>query len=85
MTGLGRSTGFEPTVARWGEDRKGATDRMTAEVAKAGTRGRIEFSTTDPDLAIGYLQSAYGANMKVSGARGGHVYAHSRLDGARSL
>ena len=54
---------------------------MTAEVADTGTRGRVEFSTTDPDLAIDYLQSAYGTNMRVSGARGGYVYAHSRLDG----
>jgi AraC-like DNA-binding protein len=53
---------------------------MTTPVS-AEAPGRIEFSTTDPDLAIGYLQSAYGAYMKVSGARGGHVYAHSRLDG----
>jgi AraC-like DNA-binding protein len=54
---------------------------MTAEVSIADTRGRVEFSTTDPDLAIDYLQNAYGTNMRVSGARGGHVYAHSRLDG----
>jgi AraC-like DNA-binding protein len=54
---------------------------MAAEVSIAGTRGRVEFSTTDPDRAIDYLQSAYGTSMRVSGARGGLVYAHSRLDG----
>jgi AraC-like DNA-binding protein len=54
---------------------------MTTAVSEAEPSGRIEFHTTDPDLAVDYVQGAYGTKMRISGARGGHVYAHSRLDG----
>jgi AraC-like DNA-binding protein len=54
---------------------------MTTAVSEAEPSGRIEFHTTDADLGIDYLRSAYGAGVRVSGARDGHLFAHSRLDG----
>jgi len=55
---------------------------MTRPVsAAAAPPGRIEFSTTDPDRAIDYLTNAYGPSLRVTGARDGYLYQHSRADG----
>jgi len=54
---------------------------MTALVSDAPAPGRIEFITTDSALAIDNLKNVYSTNFKVSGARDGYVFAHSRLDG----
>jgi AraC-like DNA-binding protein len=54
---------------------------MTALASGAPAPARIEFSTTDSALAIDNLKDVYGTNFKVSGARDGYVFAHSRLDG----
>jgi len=55
---------------------------MTKPVsAAAAPPGRIEFSTTDPDRAIDYLSNAYGPSLRVTGARDGYLYQHSRTDG----
>jgi len=53
---------------------------MTA-LASGPAPARIEFTTTDSALAIDNLKDVYGTNFKVSGARDGYVFAHSRLDG----
>lgn len=52
----------------------------TAQPA-GGTAGRSEFSTTDPDRAIDYLDVAYGTDLRVSGAREGFWWRHRRADG----
>jgi AraC-like DNA-binding protein len=54
---------------------------MATPVPGAAVPGRIEFSTTDPERAIDYLSSTYGSNLWLSGARGGHLFRHSRADG----
>ena len=58
---------------------------MTAQTSahRTPTRGsgRLEFSTTEPDLAIDYLQQAYRTGMRINGPRDGQVYSHIRLDG----
>jgi len=43
--------------------------------------GRVEFSTSDPEHAIDYLSHAYRTNLLITGARGAHLYRHSRADG----
>jgi AraC-like DNA-binding protein len=53
----------------------------TPESAAAAAPGPIEFSTTDQERAIAYLSSTYGPSLRVSGARGGHLFRHSRADG----
>jgi AraC-like DNA-binding protein len=53
---------------------------MTA-VSEAEPTASVEFHSTDAALAIDYLQAAYGAGLRVSGARDGQLVAHSRLDG----
>ncbi|HEX4247143.1 MAG TPA: helix-turn-helix transcriptional regulator [Pseudonocardia sp.] len=53
---------------------------MTAQLSEARSSGRQEFSTTEPDLAIDYLQHAYRTGMRISGPRDGQVYSHIRLD-----
>jgi AraC-like DNA-binding protein len=54
---------------------------MNAQPSEAVTPRRIEFSTTDSGLAVEYLQQAYRTGLWISGARDGHVFGHSRLDG----
>jgi AraC-like DNA-binding protein len=55
---------------------------MTKPVpAAVAPPGRIEFSTTDPDRAIDYLSNAYGPSLRVTDARDGCMYQHSRADG----
>jgi AraC-like DNA-binding protein len=56
------------------------TAQMSAQLSRAGDPGRLEFSTTEPDLAIDYLQHAYRTGMRISGPRDGQVYSHTRLD-----
>lgn len=53
---------------------------MTAEMTEARGSGKLAFSTTEPDLAIDYLQNAYRTGMRISGPRDGQVYSHIRLD-----
>jgi AraC-like DNA-binding protein len=43
--------------------------------------GRVEFSTTDSERAIAYLSDVYRTSLRISGARDGHLYQHSRVDG----
>jgi AraC-like DNA-binding protein len=47
----------------------------------AAVPGRIEFSTTDPDRTIEYLNRTYRAGLRVSRASGGYLFRHSRADG----
>ena len=47
----------------------------------AAARGRIEFSTTDSERAIAYFNNAYRTNLRITGARDGPLYRHSRVDG----
>ncbi|HWN35413.1 MAG TPA: helix-turn-helix transcriptional regulator [Pseudonocardia sp.] len=53
---------------------------MTAQISEVRSSARLEFSTTEPDLAIDYLQHAYRTGMRISGLRDGLVYSHIRLD-----
>jgi AraC-like DNA-binding protein len=53
---------------------------MTTPVS-AEPSGRIEFSTTDSGLAIDYLSRTYRTSLRVTGARDGHLFRHSRADG----
>jgi AraC-like DNA-binding protein len=53
---------------------------MTAQISEARSSARLEFSTTEPDLAIDYLQNVYRTGMRISGLRDGLVYSHNRLD-----
>jgi AraC-like DNA-binding protein len=54
---------------------------MTAQMSEVRRSARLEFSTTEPDLAIDYLQNVYRTGMRISGLRDGLVYSHNRLDG----
>ena len=47
----------------------------------AAAPGRIEFSTTDSERAIAYLRQLYRTSLRITGARDGHLYQHSRVDG----
>jgi AraC-like DNA-binding protein len=52
---------------------------MTTPVA-APPPGRTEFDTTDSDRAIDYLNQVYRTSLRVSGARDGYRFRHSRAD-----
>jgi AraC-like DNA-binding protein len=54
---------------------------MTTSVSVAGAPERIEFSTTDSDRAIAYFNDVYRTSMRITGARDGYRYHHSRVDG----
>ncbi|HEY1967250.1 MAG TPA: AraC family transcriptional regulator [Pseudonocardia sp.] len=54
---------------------------MTTALSETEPTGRVEFHSTNAARAIDYLQTAYGAGLRVSGARDGQLVAHSRLDG----
>jgi AraC-like DNA-binding protein len=47
----------------------------------AAAPGRIEFSTTNSERAIAYFNDAYRTSLRITGARDGHLYQHSRVDG----
>jgi len=47
----------------------------------AGAPGRIEFSTTDSERAIAYFNDVYRTSLRITGARDGHLYQHSGVDG----
>jgi AraC-like DNA-binding protein len=54
---------------------------MTTPASTAVAPGRIEFSTTDPDRTIDYLSNTYRTSLRVTGARDGYLFRHSRADG----
>jgi len=47
----------------------------------AAEAGRIEFSTTDSERAIAYFNDVYRTSLRITGARDGHLYRHSRVGG----
>jgi AraC-like DNA-binding protein len=53
---------------------------MTTTVSEAATPGRTEFTATDSDRVIDYLNQAYRTNLRVTGVRSGTLFRHCRAD-----
>jgi AraC-like DNA-binding protein len=53
---------------------------MTTTVSEAATPSRTEFTATDSDRVIDYLNRAYRTNLRVTGIRSGTLFRHCRAD-----
>jgi AraC-like DNA-binding protein len=53
---------------------------MTITVSEAATPSRIEFTATDSDRVIDYLNQAYRTSLRVTGVRSGTLFRHCRTD-----